>query len=94
MFAIARLTDMVGGVLGQGATDAGAEMLMQKLNDLGIDAAQIDGLGPSELLSRLGEQGMDLSQMNAEEISQLAEQLGIELPIDEFYSQLTNRPNS
>jgi hypothetical protein len=94
MFDIARLTDMVGGVLGQGATDAGAEMLMQQLNGVGIDAAQLDGLAPAELLSQLSEQGIDLSQMDAAEISKLTEQLGIDLPIEELFSQLTNQPNS
>ena len=94
MFDIARLTEMVGGVLGQGATDAGAEMLMQKLSYVGIDAAQLDGLAPAELLSQLSEQGIDLSQMDAAEVSQLVEQLGIDLPIDELFSQLTNQPNS
>lgn len=94
MFDVARLTDMVGGVLGQGATDAGAEILMQKLKDVGIDASQLDGLAPTELLAQLGEQGIDLSQMDAGEISQLAEQLGVDLPIDELLAQLTNQPNS
>ena len=94
MFDIARLTEMVGGVLGQGAVDAGSEGLMQRLSEYGIAPAQLDGLGPAELLNQLSEHGIDLSQLNVTDIEQLAEQSGIDLPIGELLSQLPNLPKS
>ena len=75
MLDLARLTEMVGGVLGQDAADFGTDDLLQQLSDAGLDPAQLQGLAPDELLTMLSENGIDPAEFD---LAGLTEMFGSE----------------
>lgn len=91
MFDITRLTELVGGVVGQNVGEGGLEALSQKLSDLGIDTGSLDGLANHELLNLINEHGLDLSQLDARSLAELAEQSGVELPTTELLEMFSSR---
>lgn len=91
MFDLARLTEAVGGLLGQAATALNAEALLQQVGEQGLDLQALQNLDAESFLSVLGENGIDLSQIDAGQIAELAQQLGLEAPASELLQQFLDR---
>lgn len=92
MFDLSRLTDVVGGLIGQQGASGGISELGQQLAELGVDVSQFDGVASEELLALISEQGLVPSQLDAQTLLELAEQSGIELPCAEVLETSNGRP--
>lgn len=92
MFDLSRLTDVVGGLVGQQVASGGISELGQQLSELGVDVSQFDGVATEELLALISEQGLDPSQLDAQSLLELAQQSGIELPLAEVLETFNGRP--
>lgn len=57
MLDLARLTGMVGGLLGQDAGRPGIDVLADKLGELGFDPSMLDNGKYQEILTQFQEQG-------------------------------------
>lgn len=91
MFDLSRLTDLVEGLLGNGATIDGASVVLQQLQDAGLDPAQLDGLDAGSFMAMLGEHGLEVSQLDLGQLSQLADQIGVELPVGDLIETFVSR---
>lgn len=93
MFDLARLTEAVGGLLGQAASPLTAEALLQQLNEQGLDINALQNLDLESFASVLGDHGVDLSQLDTEQIAGLVEQLGVNSPASELLGEFLNLGN-
>lgn len=76
MFDLSRVTETIGGLLGQGAEGLGQDALLEKLSDLGIDPAQLEGLDMQGISQLLEENGIDLGQFDPQQLTELTSQFG------------------
>lgn len=90
MFDLSRVTEMIGGLLGQQSGNA-EDMLSQHLGDLGIDPGLLDGISGAEAIDLLSQHGIDVSQLAPEQLSVLLGQLDPNAPIAELLSGLLSR---
>ncbi len=74
MFDIERIVDAVTSVAGSSA--APAEVLMQQLAELGIDADSLQGLDAGQITDLLEQHGIDVAGLELGELSGVMEQLG------------------
>ena len=91
MFDLARLTEVVGGVLGQSAANFNAGDIVQQVSELGLDPAILQQLDPEQLVTMFAENGIDLTNLDPAELSAIAEQTGIGEGLPEIISQFTDR---
>jgi len=91
MFDLSRVMDLVGDLVGQQAENGGFGAMSQKLEELGIDTSQLDGLAGHELFALLNEQGLDIAQLDTDQLVTLAEEAGIELPFGANLDTLLGR---
>ena len=74
MLDLARLTGMVGGLLGQDAERPGIDVFADKLGELGFDPSMLDGVEPQEILTQLQEQGIDIANIAPCDLGNLIDQ--------------------
>lgn len=87
MFDLARLTEGIGGVLGQSAANIEASNRLEHLNAADLNVGELQQLDPDHLITTLCERGIDIAGLDLAELTALAEQSGFaELP--DWLSQL------
>lgn len=94
MFDIARIADAVGGLVGQSSEVPGGDGLLRQLSDIGVDPAQLKGLGTQEVIDLLEQNGLDASNLDISQISDLAGQFSENIDgqsISDLLSSLTQR---
>jgi hypothetical protein len=88
MFDIARITDTIGGLLGQSGQSLLNGDLVQQLGALGVDHNLLDGISSEELTSLLAERGIDIAGLDAQQISELLGSLQGGAPMADTLSSL------
>lgn len=89
MFDLSRVTEMIGGFLGQtSAGNAVNDLIADKLSSLNIDPSMLEGLGAGQITDLLAQNGIDISQLAPEQLNELLGQLGPSSPIAEALSGL------
>ncbi len=74
MFDITRITEAVGGLVGQASENTGAGGLMQQLSEAGLDLSQFDGLNGQEITDLLKESGFDMANIDIDQVAEMADQ--------------------
>ena len=74
MFDITRITEAVGGLVGQASENTGAGGLMQQLSEAGLDLSQFDGLNVQEITDLLKESGFDMANIDIDQVAEMADQ--------------------
>ncbi len=74
MFDFSRISETIGGLIGQSAPSLDGELapdaILQRLQDVGIDTSSLESLGGTELLARLSELGIDTGNLDPQAILQ------------------------
>jgi hypothetical protein len=84
MLDLARLTGMVGGLLGQDAERPGIDVLADKLGEFGFDPSMLDGVEPQEILTQLQEQGIDIANISPGDLGGLIDQNALDRVLPEL----------
>ncbi len=95
MFDLTRVTEMIGGFLGQ--QSAGAminDLLADKLAALNIDPAMLNDLGAPEIMNLLAQQGIELSQLDPAQLTQLIGQLDAQSPAADLLNRILSQHGS
>ena len=81
MFDLSRVSDVVGGLLGQSSSELDGAGLLQTLSDNGVDLAQLEGLAGPEMLEFLEQSGIDVAGLDPAQLTDLAGQFseGVDL---------------
>ena len=74
MFDLARLTEAIGGVLGQSAAGIEPSSVLEQLGAVGLDVSELQQLDPEHLITTLSESGIDMGGVDPAELTALAEQ--------------------
>ncbi len=80
----ARLTGMVGGLLGQDPERPGIDVLADKLGELGLDPSMLDGVASQEILTQLQEQGIDIANISPGDLGGLIDQNALDRVLPEL----------
>lgn len=97
MFDFSRISEAVGGMLGQasGLPDTSLEGVKSTIAEAGLDVSLLQGLAPDQILELLGQHGIDISAFAPEQISSLVNSLDLgtltEGPVGELLGMLKNR---
>lgn len=94
MFDISRITEAVGGLIGQASQESDTDGLMQHLSDAGVDLPQLDGMDSQEITQFLENSGIDLGNFDISQISEAAGQFAENSDVQSignFLSNLTER---
>lgn len=77
MIDFGRISDMVGGLLGGSLQEAAANVgFAEILERVGLDPAQLEGLGPAEIQDLLQQYGIGADMLQNVDLSSLSEVLG------------------
>ena len=94
MFDITRITEAVGGLVGQASENTGVGGLMQQLSEAGLDLSQFDGLNGQEITDFLKESGFDMTNIDIDQVAEMAGQFaegGDVQSIGDLLATLTQR---
>jgi hypothetical protein len=84
MLDLARLTGMIGGLLGRDAGRPGIDVLADKLGELGFDPSMLDNGEYQEILTQLQEQGIDITNLTPGDLGSLIDQNALDGVLPEF----------
>jgi len=89
VFDLSRITDMIGGFIGQTAAGAGVkDLVADKLAAVNIDPAMLEGLAAPEIVDLLARNGIDVTQLAPEQLAELASTIDPSSPIGQALSSL------
>ena len=88
MFDLARLTEGIGGVLGQSAANIEASNLLEHLNAADLNVSELQHLDPEHLITTLSERGIDIAGLDLAELTALTEQSGFAELLPDWLSRL------
>ena len=87
MFDLTRLTEAIGGILGQSAANIEPSNVFEQLSSAGLDLGDLQNLDPEYLITTLSEQGIDVAGLDLAELTALAEQGGLTDLLPEILSR-------
>lgn len=71
MLDLTRISETIGGLLGQRSEVPGSGQLLQQLGQLGIDPNLLDGLNAQEVAQLLAEHGIDVAGIDPAQLAEL-----------------------
>ena len=94
MFDITRITEAIGGSVGQASESNVTGGLMQQLSEAGLELSQFDGLDAQEVVDLLKDSGLDMTNIDIDNVTEMAGQFaedGEFQSIGDFLAALTQR---
>lgn len=90
MYDLTRLTEAIGGILGQSAANIEPSTVFEQLSSAGLDLGDLQNLDPEHLITTLSEQGIDVAGLDLAELTALAEQGGFTDLLPEILNQTSD----
>lgn len=90
MFDITRITEAVGGLVGQASANFDTDGLTQQLSDAGLDLQQLEGLDTQQLTDLLESSGIDIANIDVNQLSEMAGQFSESTDIQSIGDLLSN----
>jgi hypothetical protein len=91
MFDIAKLTGLVGDLLGNTLQRPGIDALTEQLGALGIDPQIFEGMDAQQILETLEGQGFDLSGIDPNELLALGSETDLNSIMPDIIDRITDR---
>lgn len=92
MFDITRITEAIGGSVGQASESNVAGGLMQQLSEAGLELSRFEGLDAQEIVDLLKDSGLDMTNIDIDNVAEMAGQFakdGEFQSIGDFLAALT-----